>query len=559
MNFEKYSVMSSSGLASDKIKVSIPTESDVIIGQYIFLTICVRSDSDLPSNIKVLIKPKSDSISVIKDYGWEKVDEKSGKIKYQLNIDNKLQPGDIVRYTIHVVSELDQNHDLAGFTPLPVDYKVKSLQKNPITIHPDMAYFTTPEQDNNIDDPKNKDFSLFSTVIKDEQGNPLNNIEVNISSIIDGKLSNVLITTDETSPILRKVNQVEKIEFCSVYSDKQGNVKFRVYPIKDKPVRIGLVIQVFGVTQNETEAANIYVFAPNIVDPFEEIEPPFINGKKEDNTLEQDLNSSTNEFKIKIPNYNNHKSSDSILFFMKDDSDNIPKLIKSVYVFGNIVNSSDYPFCFPYDVLPYNKYVSLSYVISPLDGKEQYSRGNGVKYVGGQEKTPKDHIYRQYDKVRVYSSIVDLPIDLSSDENEIRDYDVVDTGSISAQKDSGVNVNSAIGLYIIVPASKDPKNKSLPTVGQSGGINLYYTSRTRNNQKVYTFTLNKEGGNIIPIPYCALSRAAAYHDGTDGELFFDYYIDDGNGTKTYSNIWVAGIDTDTHMGEDDLEGCSSDA
>ncbi|WP_187654141.1 hypothetical protein [Xenorhabdus sp. PB62.4] len=542
---------------SESIQVSIKSGSDIIIGQICYLTVILKADYLTLEKIEYIsIKDETHSVTANRMTDWKIMPgNTSGSATFQLQISHDLVPEALINYTVHAISS--SGNDVQGITPQPVTYTAKKIADGShIHLDYDKDYLVTPTTDNGINEA-NSEYTLISSTITDEKGQLLKNVGVTITSVTAKELEQVVFTTDEKSPTTLKVENVEESHFFTVYSDPDGKIKFRIYPKKNTAVRLNLMTAILGVTTFALEYT-LYIVTPSS-GIFGTLGSPIIRELDSDNCIRQNLNSASKSFHVRVPKYINYQYNDAILFFLQKNIGDVPDLLYPISIIKSEESLTERAFEFPYSDLPFNETVGFYYVIAPIEGDMNYSYPISVTYLGGEEKSPKDQIYRQYNKVKIYSSIATPPIDTSSDQYEVHENDSVTNNLIDQQKNSGININDITGLYVIVQASKDPKNKSLPLIGQSGGVNLYYTSRTRNNQKTYPFKLNNEGENTVKIPYCALNRAAAYHNGIDGELFFDYYIDDGNGTKTYSKIWNGGINT-AYLDQDDndLEGCSPD-
>ncbi|MDX7992127.1 hypothetical protein [Xenorhabdus littoralis] len=537
---------------------SIPDGSDIIIGQTVYLELMLTADLKVLEDIQSISIESDPNLIVEKCIVEWKIseDKTKGSTVFELDVNSKIPPKTLINYTVRAFS--GSGAIVQEVAPLKVTYTSKKISSDrSILLNSNKEYMVTPITDNSIDKPSSKYAVICSTII-DDNGDALKNVAVTISSAHQEKLRLVNFSTDEESP--RPINTQSyntDFNFITVYSDSKGKIKFRIYPKQQIQVRLDLTTTILNVT-GANLVYTLYVITYPQKDSYA-LGLPSIQEMDEGNKIKQDLTSSSMNFHVQIQDYHPAYPTDGILFFIKRESNDTPELLEPIYLAGKTSELSNKIFKFPYNKLPLNEQVDFFYVMSPREGDAKQSYPISVTYLGGEEKNPKEKIYRQYDKVRVYGSAVDLPIDLSSNDYLVEEHSSVHSDTISFQKDYGhKNINDAVGLYVIVPASNDPKNKSLPKVGQSGGVNLYYISDTRNNQKVYKFKLEKDIGNIVQIPYCALSRATNYN-GEDGELFFDYYIDEGNGTKTYSHIFVAGIGTETNRGDDNLEGCSPDA
>ncbi|MDE9590716.1 hypothetical protein, partial [Xenorhabdus bovienii] len=90
----------------------------------------------------------------------------------------------------------------------------------------------------------------------------------------------VKITTNETNPthlMPQKLPQkYDNIEFVAVKSDENGKISFRVYAVKDTPVRVDFTIQILRVTYARF-VASLYVFNDKPAPVFG-ISSPFILG-----------------------------------------------------------------------------------------------------------------------------------------------------------------------------------------------------------------------------------------------------------------------------------------
>ncbi|AOM41933.1 hypothetical protein [Xenorhabdus hominickii] len=540
------------------ISVSIPDGSDVIIGQDCYLTIEVKADENVIKNINnISIEGDDSSIIVTKINPWIVKDKNCGKAFFLLQINKQLSPETQINYTVHAFS-ISQK-DVDGITPKGITYTVKKIEETSIiTLESDNNFLELPTKPNPVGD-HNSEFSIYSGIVTDYRNAPLKNVQVTISSSITGKLISplVYIATDSEPSDIITIDTPDDSEFFTVNSDEHGNIRFRVYPIKDKSARIDFQTQIMGVT-DVSYAASIYVFKSISNFPFG-LSPPNIIGKNSDNTLEK--TSGKTEFNVGVNPYPGYSSTDTLIFFTKSEISNEIKQVKPVYRLNDITDLYSHQFCFLYSELKLNEFLGFYYMVAPMNGEPRYSDKSKVKYIIGQGGSPNENNKNVYNKVKIYSSYAAPPLsDPSNKESEVYEHDTVTLDMIEQKKKGGsVYVKDAIGLYILIQSTNDPQKHTLPKIGQSGGVKLQFTSRTRNKKKTYPFKILDSNGAIVTIPYCDLIRAARYREsGIPGSLHFEYYTDEDDGTKIYSKLWLGGISTAYNHEDIDNQGCPPD-
>ncbi|MBC8945424.1 hypothetical protein [Xenorhabdus indica] len=539
---------------------SIASGSDVLPGQFLSVTITLTSASVLPDTINVkIIEDTNHTVSLIDQSKWNTIDQYSGSVTVKLQIDESLTQGKTATYTIAPIAV---GVALPEAQPQSVSYNVKQLNGRFIEFSPEEKYIPTPVQENSISSARSQYITL-STTLNDIKGAAIKNLEILVSTDTLERLGRVSLATDEQAPKLITPQMIYGKGAFYIKSDDKGKISFRVYPKQHQPVRLDLDAEVVGPISPRT-ASTIYVV--NLTRYLPTMAYPNILEAGEGGVLTQDLGGS-NKFHVEIQSYPNYQDTDNIIFFIKDMETHQVKQLGKIRKLKSITNLDSYRFSFPYDDLMLNRDESIYYVIAPMKGELQYSDMAGLTYVGNSESSPLENISRVYDEAKVFSSYANANINVYTDNaDELVDGDDIIITTINQQKQyigdgSGEGVT---GLYVTVFGTNDSNNTKLPKLGSSGHVNLYITSPTsRKNQQKYPFTLPSQVDQgqptshiMVSIPYCDLNRVAGPHLGGTGSLYFDYYTEDASGTKTYSKVWRANIDTVyPEQAEDDNDGC----
>ncbi|MBC8953252.1 hypothetical protein [Xenorhabdus sp. PB62.4] len=571
--------------SSIKIQPIIPDGADVIIGQECYLRINIEGNKqDILSieSVDILNDPNN-NFTISQQSGWVvnpnggANNVYSGKAVFVLQVSDQITDGKSINYTVYVKDKTSLHNTIAHkeFT-----YKVNDLEQNkiiPLKAQPEFLDLLTTD---NVIGKTNKYFTVSGVITKNDNTTPLKHTQIVISTVTAGQLNStpsfVNIRTDEKTPqVIEVISQDQQDSFFVIKSDEDGKISFRVYPIKDISVRIDFTTQILNSTE-EQFATSIYVFKSE-KNPFFGLWHPIILGLEVGGILKQILG--TREFQVKVTQYTGYQDTDDIVFYLISGprSNQTIERLEPVFKLRDIESLSAYRFSFPYDKLKLNKPMALYYMVIPQDGKPRYSTAMGVTYVGGEDVSPTDDTDRIYDKPKIYSSYTTQnAIDPTSYDDEVSEYGAVTLDTIEQQKLKNATlpnpqpIKDIPGLYVVVQGTKkpnDPNSNSIrPLLGSkplTGQVGVYLTSRTRKNHNHYTFQLPdltaSKDFTVVPIPFCALNRAAGYHSGAEGTLYIEYSIDDGNGTLTYSKVWQVDLDT-IELGQDldDRNGCPAE-
>ncbi|MDX8000293.1 hypothetical protein FE394_14075 [Xenorhabdus sp. Reich] len=541
--------------------VSIPNGADVAIGQTCYLTVSLIADPNVISNISgISIETNKNHIIEQRLHDWKLSDTKNfGSSVFLLKINDKLLPETSISYTIYAISG---NSHYNKISPLKINYTTKKIKSDSLiklnTIN-NNEYIEPPKENN----PAGTGMSYITYYSKalDYNGKPLRNTQVIVSSELSGQIyphgqgkELVHIGTEPSQGgISQKITTQSEsnFDFFTINSDVNGDIKFRVYPIKDTSVRIDFDTQILNVTATNY-AASIYIFNAERNSPFGPNAPKIsgiANGKIEKLP-------GTKVMEVYVDSYPGWKNTDSLIFFMQGfEQYDRPIQLNPIYNLGNIENLDTTPMYFSYDQLLINKSMKIYYLIAPESQEYRYSMTRIFTYIGEGDSSNDE----TYDKVKVYTSYATIPINVYNNENETFEWHGIILSMINQKTKSG---KDAEGLYVVIMGTNDTNNKDLPPLGSSGHINVYVkTPTSRNTHVSYPFQLpsvtdsGKQTGHVlITIPYCDINRAGPSFSGELGSLTFDYYTENSDGSKTYGKKWSTKINT-VLPNQDDNDGC----
>ncbi|MDC9580880.1 hypothetical protein PSI15_04725 [Xenorhabdus sp. PR6a] len=551
--------------ALGELCVSIPDGADVVIGQTCYLTVSLSADSNLISSINsISIEADKKYFSVDNKNGW-KVSENGnfGSAIILLHINDNLSPDISVNYTVRAMSNSGYIKEIK---PLEITYTTKKVEPTGlISLTTNNEYIEPPTEDNPVG--TGSSYVTYSGKLLDYNNNPLKNTQIIVSSEQSDKIfshdQNKVLVNIGTAPkdgeLPQKIitHSQSNFDFFAVHSDINGNIEFRVYPVRDTSVRVDFDTQILNVT-SVNYAASIYIFNAIRSSLFGPNSPKILG--IQDGKVRKIPNAKGME--VHVASYPEGKDTDSLIFFMQgfDQSDK-PIQLKPIYRLDNITNLDSTPFYFTYDQLPLNKSMKLYYLVAPESQEYSYSMTEMFTYIGEQNDSSND---RSYDKVKVYTSHATLPIDVYSEENETFEWHGIILSMISQQRKTGQCAKGATGLYVVIMGTSEQNNKNLPQLGSKGYLNVYVkTPNSRNTHNSYPFQLppaadpGKQTGHCtVNIPYCDINRAGPSFSQGLGTLSFDYYIENSDGSKTYSKEWSTKINTVLpNQSHDDNDGC----
>ncbi|MEQ2027237.1 hypothetical protein ABLB84_16100 [Xenorhabdus szentirmaii] len=286
------------------LNLSVKNGADVSIGHQFYLDITLTPQIALPESFNVKIKDSIgfEHIEIIKHINTQ-VDNKSYNMRLLciVNGADSLNSGDKISFTLTGIEK-------------EISYYAKNLVKNSIQFNKNKSICVTPNH-NNIDN-KNDHYIQYVTTLFDTNDQLLKHTPVKISSKNKEDIEkNIIITTDpdnatQQPQILTPITNGNNIEL-TINSDKNGNIKFRVYPIMDTPAVVDIISKVDGVA--EYHSGSIYMLAVLPPDRKNLLDPPNISELYGD-SLEGDGRKS---FDAQINSYNYASKTDHVLFFNK--------------------------------------------------------------------------------------------------------------------------------------------------------------------------------------------------------------------------------------------------
>ncbi|MBE8595835.1 hypothetical protein [Xenorhabdus sp. BG5] len=549
---------------SGELCVSIPNGADVIIGQTCYLTVSLTADSNLISSIdSISIEADKNYLTVENKNNWTVSENKnSGSAVVLLHINSNLPSDMSIKYTVHAMSSTGYINEIKS---LEIEYTTKKVDPTSlIALTANNEYIEPPTEDNPVG--TGNSYVTYTGKLLDHNNNPLRNTQILVSSEQPGKIfshdQNKTLVNIGTEPKDGELSQKiithsqSSLDFFAINSDIHGNIKFRVYPVRDTSVRIDFDTQILNLTP-VNYAASIYVFnaiRSSLFGP----NAPRISGIK-NGKIEKI--SDAKGIEVHVASYPGGKDTDSLIFFMQGFNQNDkPIQLKPIYRIDNIASLDTIPFYFTYDQLPLNKPMKLYYLIAPENQEYSYSMTEMFTYIGEQKDSSNNEVY---DKVKVYTSHATLPIDVYSEVNETVEWHGIILSMINRNKKPGQSAKGVTGLYVVIMGTNDQNNKNLPQLGSTGYLNVYIkTPTSRNTHKSYQFSLStadsgKQTGHVVVnIPYCDINRAGPSFSKGLGTLSFDYYIENSDGSKTYSKKWTTQINTVLpNQAHDDNDGC----
>ncbi|MBD2816001.1 hypothetical protein ID850_14805 [Xenorhabdus sp. Flor] len=575
MNIINNTGVINSSCAFGELCVSIPDGADVVIGQICYLTVSLTADSNLISSIDSISIETDTKYMTVENIPYWKIseDKNYGSAIALLHINNNLSSEISIKYTIHAMSSSGY---ISEIKPLEINYTTKKVEPTSfVSLTTKNEYIEPPTEDNSVG--TGSSYIKYYGKLLDNNQKPLRNTQIIVSSEQPNKIfshdNEKALVNIGTEPENGKMSQKiitqsqSNFDFFAINSDINGNIKFRVYPIRDTSVRIDFNTQILNVT-SVSYAASIYIFNAISNSPFGS-SPPIILGM-EDGKIKKIPEAKGIE--VHVSPYPRYLDTDSLIFFIQGfDPDDNPIQLKPIYNLDGISNLEENPFYFTYDQIPLNKPMKIYYLVAPENQEYSYSMAEMFTYIGEQGDHPIRDKDRIYDKVKVYSSFVTLPIKVYSEEGdiynimyEIYESDGVNLDTISHKRKYGQSAKGVVGLYVVIMGTNEKDNKKLPPLGSQGKLTVRVETETsRNTHNSYSFQLpstpdpgRSTGYCVVNIPYCDVNRAGPSFTQGAGVVVFEYYIEENDGSRKYSKKWRTKIDTVLpNQSDDDPDGC----
>ncbi|MBD2815999.1 hypothetical protein ID850_14795 [Xenorhabdus sp. Flor] len=560
------------------VTATIPDQSDIVIGQYSYITIILSGQQQRLRNIKdITIEFTPDIANLVTwkvEEQWEYAGTK-GDIGIRLSIDKTLdeQQHKEISYTVNLWLDKEGTKPVTNYTPKKFTYKVKRINPDTaIELLTDNEYIQPPATDNPVE--TGKIFITYSGQLIDNQKKPLKNTQVVVASALSNQiysdnpdkiLVNIGTAPDSGSSVQILTHRDRGIDYFTVNSDKNGYIKFRVYPKKNISARIDFMTGILEVT-SISYAASAYIFSNTNQsdDPFGPLSPNIYNV---DQLGKLQKLPGSKEMQVGISPYLGRQSTDALIFFIQGyEANDKPIQLKPIYQLSGVDGLDGYPFNFTYDQLPLDKLMKLYYIIAPASQDSLYSMSSRFMYVGEQsgDSDNDGNNVGVYEKVEVYSSYSPYPFSIKNAHDNDRMYDnrlvTLDTINQYIKRNTTITNETPIGLYVAIKIAKNDVEVvkgGLPPLGSTCTLTIDINSATRTEHKSYPpiqLTNNTDYYQIIPIPYCDLTRAQGWEDGVLAKLSFFYEIEYAGSTRK-SKTWKATIGTANTASDIDDDGC----
>ncbi|MBD2816000.1 hypothetical protein ID850_14800 [Xenorhabdus sp. Flor] len=556
------------------VTATIPDQSDIVIGQYSYITIIISGQEQKLRNIKdITIEFTPDIANLVTwkvEEQWEYAGTK-GDIGIRLAIDKTLdeQQHKEISYTVNLWLDKAGTKPVANYTPKKFTYKVKRINSDTaIVLLTDNEYIQPPATDNPVG--TGKIFITYSGQLIDNQKKPLINTQVVVASSLSNQiysdnpdkiLVNIGTAPDSGNSVQILTHRDRGIDYFTVNSDKNGYIKFRVYPKKNISARIDFMTGILNVT-SISYAASAYIFY-NTNPNFPPLGPQSPNIFNVTQTGALYKMPGSKGMSVGIEPYGGYQKTDSLIFFIQGFEENDkPIQLKPVYEFNTISTLDGYPFIFTYDQLPLDRMMKLYYLVAPISKDALYSLSSEFMYLG-EKSDDDDGDNGVYKKVEVYSSYSPYPFSIKNAHDNDRMYDnrlvTLDTINQYIKRNTTITNKTPTGLYVAIKIAKNEKEEAAgyPTLGSTCILMIDINSATRMETKSYPpiqLTNNTDYYQIIPIPYCDLTRAQGWKDGVLAKLSFYYSIEDEGATRQ-SKTWKATIGTANTASDIDDDGC----
>ncbi|WP_237388315.1 hypothetical protein [Xenorhabdus sp. Sc-CR9] len=514
---------------NNKMEISIITNADLVIGQYVSFVVTLSSDKLILPNRNIIIKNNNsnnikfdemiiqlvydpDSLTASQKLGFTVLKEVSGQ---------PIKDGSLITFDVTTDATAGGN----GFAPVPFTGKANEIDPNTLSFFIEKPYLQV------LPDGNQPTYTAIHTTLRNKNTHKeLIGTPVFITSLADHKMKEFIFkdakNTNEIIP-----EKVGPNEGLNIASDNQGVVKFYLYP-KLSLVNILELRTIILNTMYEAFSKKIYVV--NYSDPgyMNSIGIPSILGYDPSGIS---ANGGVPYFLTSVDSDDNElEKGDMILFFVNDHY--IDHAIPLVDPQSQL---DQYTIQLPYSIFIQNELSQFSYTVIKPNEHALYSDLLPVTYLGGIPYEPDPKVERGYNTCIVHTS-------LGVGSNNI----IPPSNWISPDSVMQYPEYKHDGLFIEIVRSDihNPKATVNPVPLNITDITLimYINSENKNFQKLYTkqITLNEIGGTggnansiFFNIPYKDVTDIRG-----NGSISFDYqfYL---NENLQHSVAWNGLINT----------------
>ncbi|MDC9581729.1 hypothetical protein PSI15_09150 [Xenorhabdus sp. PR6a] len=493
------------------LSISVPDNSDLIIGQRFELTVTLALDTTAIGNI-ILSFNSATHINVPTNAITMLATSDGGNNQYSatiaLKVSDQITENTPITFTIQAT---DTNNPQQVFSK-KVQYLARSIDPKSLAFNVEHPFQTMPVADNK---PPNGTRTKVYTTIKDLDGKALSGVPVFITNDTNGTFEKVNIyldTNKDTQKIDTKMPSGN--DGFTLLSDKDGGIIFYIYPIEGLSLILNLYAQIIGVT-HQTVANDTYYVVNS--DPFvveSPLQQPRILGFNRDNLISD----GSPLFSVRINPYINPEIGDNILFFVNLNFTGIYKTLKNPKQLGS------YFIKLPYSIFKENELSRFSYVVIRHHAGDMIpSNVLRLTYKGGVIYEPDPNVTRKYDASIVMTSAKTIiPADSMINYDYIRSY-------------PPANIT---GLIVEISGNTGNNNTKVP-LGAEVTLNIYIRSHNKNPPiQSMKDTMPKNGILQFNINYDDLV------DIDSGDIKFDYsFTSKDSNDIGYGHVWAAEIDT----------------
>ncbi|MGJ0624476.1 hypothetical protein [Xenorhabdus bovienii] len=500
------------------MKFSLPNNTDLIIGQTFLFTVTLKSDYFIDPNSTILFTKNKNitvplgSIPLIPSSGG-----KTAIATVTLRVPNSTQE--------NVSITFDVKTSASNFQSETLQYTAKTIDSQSLKLTADPEILDMPTSSN--DPPTGSIFTKLYTTIQDLNGKTLSGVPVFITASRVGNLEKVHIFYTDDKKTRINIQHFGLHEGVFINSDKDGNIKFYIYPQESLP----LTLQLFSLIPDSTPIVPaqtpIFIVTNEHVNTSNFMQMPEILNYWTGNLIS---NGSPN-FHILIIPYANAAVGDKILFFVNNKYSNHFVTLKDPKK-----ELDSYFIELPYYIFNYGELSKFHYSLIRQNGDMYTSESLNLTYMGGAIYRPDQSVERNYDACIVHTSLGINSDNIIPNSNDIN-YDSIMSYPGSKNKGLFIEILGGNNLIGKVPLDSDVTLKIYVSAKNKGFIDSFIGKMPA--------VVNTDTGLaslIIHIPYEDVVNIRPYDNGSSGDIYFDYEFLE-NDKIFYGKEWRGNIET----------------
>ncbi|OKP07071.1 hypothetical protein [Xenorhabdus thuongxuanensis] len=525
-------------MINNRMEISINTKADLVIYQSVSFTVTLSSDQPILMEKTVTIKNTSKNIRLDQKNPIPLIytdGNKKASAQLSFTVEDpsgaSIQDGSNIIFEIHT----DATTSEGDFNIVKFAGKANEIDLNSLALFVEQPFLQMP-----LDGEKPKYTSIYTILKNKNTQKVLVGTPIFITSQQHNKMDEFSFK-DETNTVPLFLEKVGHTEGLTITSNKNGLVKFYLYPKTTLVSVVSLWSYILSDVVNIRSEANKLIYIINYSEPtfLNSIGTPDILGYSPSGIY---ANSGLSYFMISISSYDQASPGDMILFFVKDLDTKTTNFTGYSAVIEDPKSQLDkYSITLPYSIFKQQaKPYEFSYIVVKKGGDALYSETLPVTYLGGVPYEPEASVNRNYKPCIVHTSLGVGPDNI-----------------IPSGYGNYVNIDAIIkypgythnGLFVEIVRSNthDPNEEIIPVPSNITDItlNMYINSQNKNFIKSYTqqVTLHEIGSNgnansiFFHIPYTQIVNIRGV-----GDITFDYQFYQEEEIK-YGVSWSANIET----------------